>query len=160
MRAEESVFFSSTHNTMARLFVSCTLLILVCLSCVPHGEASISPSQLLGQWTNSHNSTMSIEHVDNGDLGGWYHTGVGNASGKHKMVGRYSLSDDGRMTLGWTVSWQGPSDSTTSWSGQVVLTEDESMMLATSWFLALPIHYQSDRWRSVLAGEDYFHRSH
>jgi avidin family protein len=116
---------------------------------------------LEGTWYNELGSTLFIENVSGGMLGGIYETAAsagGCATGTFTVVGATD-TDSGGQTVGFSVAWkngQSSCNSTTSWAGQYQ-TLGGSEHFSALWLLAMATS-ESDDWASTLVGEDVFTR--
>ena len=118
---------------------------------------------LLGEWYNELKSRMIITSASDGQLTGTYQSIVGDVDPTKTYVlsGRYDSSCEGK-TLGWAVTWlnayhHSDPPSTTTWSGQYQVNEQEKPEILTTWLLTAQTTPDFN-WNSTNVGFDTFTR--
>ena len=113
---------------------------------------SLTPPSLLGVWTNELGSTMDVTNVNGAYFSGVYASTDGHGG---QVQGNLSGIAAGE-TLGWAVSWQPASDSTTSWVGKFMVDNTTGRIcIYTLWYLSSGDASQP-MWQSFTAGQDLF----
>jgi hypothetical protein len=97
---------------------------------------------------------MEIMNFDGTTFTGTYTSAVSSESNPAtgKLAGTLSGS-----ALGFTVNWDTPFSSITSWSG-LLLTDGNALAIFALWHLASTPESEDNLWESILAGADFFTR--
>ena len=118
-----------------------------------------------GKWYNELGSVMVLEAgAAPGLIQGEYHTAVGDAKFRYRLVGSVDTDGDPSQrgqAIAWTVAWNnefGNSRSVTAWSGQYELHDGGEEEIETLWLLTREAPESQD-WAATLVNKDVFTRS-
>ena len=116
---------------------------------------------LSGNYTNELGSTLQLEWTGE-YLVGFYVSAVGHAHGVYFVHGTASSCWEDGASVGFCVAWineeNGNSNSTTCWTGHMLVNEGNTL-LVTTWILSTKPSDTTALWSSNLIGQDVFSKT-